>query len=347
MVSFVAPMFLEGLLVFAIGAAFLITLTLLSIATLVGSGWSRRRVTSTAVGLFRSLIAKAVTLGRRSKLNAAERPARVVALRSLPPLVQLNMRIKAAGIVTRETALMPQRSTRPPRLPSSPLREPQFAGKLEDLAGLYLSPPEHALAWCCESRRLQAVDRAQPGGGRDDGEVMKARRNDLPGSTPLSDALCDLYGSVIGSCQPGRRHVEWLKFLRLVNRQTSRTKQLHVVCDNHATNDHPSIRTWLAAHPRFHVHFAQSSGSGLKMVKRFFSDVIAEQLGVRAFRSIAELTASISRHVKVTMLDTTPFAWVRKPERSPATGRGRQSPEGDQLVSITDAQDPRRAFRIK
>lgn len=43
-------------------------------------------------------------------------------------------------------------------------RDPQFVEKLEDIVGLYLSPPEHALVLCCdEESQVQALDCTQPG----------------------------------------------------------------------------------------------------------------------------------------------------------------------------------------
>lgn len=39
-----------------------------------------------------------------------------------------------------------------------------FTEKLEDIVGLYLNPPESALAFCCaEKSQIQALDRTQPG----------------------------------------------------------------------------------------------------------------------------------------------------------------------------------------
>ena len=43
-------------------------------------------------------------------------------------------------------------------------RDPNFVEKLEDIVGLYMSPPEHALVLCCDEKsRVQALDRTQPG----------------------------------------------------------------------------------------------------------------------------------------------------------------------------------------
>ena len=42
--------------------------------------------------------------------------------------------------------------------------DPQFAEKLEDIVGLYLNPPEHAIVLCADEKsQIQALDRTQPG----------------------------------------------------------------------------------------------------------------------------------------------------------------------------------------
>jgi len=42
-------------------------------------------------------------------------------------------------------------------------KDPQFAEKLEDIVGLYLNPPEHALVLCADEKsQIQALDRTQP-----------------------------------------------------------------------------------------------------------------------------------------------------------------------------------------
>jgi transposase len=41
--------------------------------------------------------------------------------------------------------------------------DPEFAEKLDDIVGLYLNPPEHALALCVDEKsQIQALDRTQP-----------------------------------------------------------------------------------------------------------------------------------------------------------------------------------------
>ncbi len=43
-------------------------------------------------------------------------------------------------------------------------RDPRFQEKLEDIVGLYLNPPEHAIVLCADEKsQIQALDRTQPG----------------------------------------------------------------------------------------------------------------------------------------------------------------------------------------
>ncbi|EQD37670.1 tISRso5 ISRSO5-transposase protein, partial [mine drainage metagenome] len=95
-------------------------------------------------------------------------------------------------------------------------RDPKFVEKLEDIVGLYMAPPEHALVLCCDEKsQVQALDRTQPGlplkKGRAQTMTHDYKRN---GTTTLFAALNVLDGQVIGQCQQRHTHAEWLKFLK-------------------------------------------------------------------------------------------------------------------------------------
>ena len=76
-------------------------------------------------------------------------------------------------------------------------------------------------------------------------------------------------GKVIHTCMQRHRHQEWIKFLKLIDKQTPSRKQLHLVVDNYATHKHPKVKAWLKRHTRFHMHFTPTSSSWLNMVERF------------------------------------------------------------------------------
>jgi transposase len=174
-------------------------------------------------------------------------------------------------------------------------RDPKFVEKLEDIVGLYLSPPEHALVLCCDEKsQVQALDRTQPGlplkKGRAATMTHDYKRN---GTTTLFAALNVLDGQVIAQCQQRHRHTEWLKFLRKIDRETPKHKTLHLICDNYATHKHPVVQEWLSKHRRFNMHFTPTSASWLNMVERFFRDITDKRLRRGVFTSVPELITAI------------------------------------------------------
>ncbi|WP_414215217.1 IS630 family transposase [Cupriavidus necator] len=192
-------------------------------------------------------------------------------------------------------------------------RDPKFVEKLEDIVGLYMSPPEHALVLCCDEKsQVQALDRTQPGlplkKGRAATMTHDYKRN---GTTTLFAALNVLDGQVIAQCQQRHRHTEWLKFLRKIDRETPKDKTLHLIADNYATHKHPAVQDWLAKHPRFNMHFTPTSASWLNMVERFFRDITTERLRRGVFTSVPELVAAISEYIAHHNTNPKPFIWTK------------------------------------
>ena len=192
-------------------------------------------------------------------------------------------------------------------------RDPQFVEKLEDIVGLYMSPPEHALVLCVDEKsQVQALDRTQPGlplkKGRAATMTHDYKRN---GTTTLFAALNVLDGQVIGQCQQRHTHVQWLKFLRQIDRQTPKDKTLHLIADNYATHKHPAVQAWLDKHPRFHMHFTPTSASWLNMVERFFRDITVNRLRRGVFTSVPELVQAIDEYVAHHNINPKPFIWTK------------------------------------
>jgi len=190
--------------------------------------------------------------------------------------------------------------------------DPHFAEKLENIVGLYLNPPDHALVLCCDEKsQIQALDRTQPGlplkRGRAGTMTHDYKRN---GTATLFAALNTLDGKVISLCQERHRHQEWLRFLRLVNDATPDHKQLHLIVDNYATHKHPAVQRWLKRHPRFHIHFTPTSASWLNMVERFFRDLTVKRLRRGVFRDVMELVTAIDDYADHHNESPKPFIWT-------------------------------------
>jgi len=193
-------------------------------------------------------------------------------------------------------------------------RDPKFVEKLEDIVGLYMSPPEHALVLCCDEKsQVQALDRTQPGLPLKPGRAATMTHDyKRHGTTTLFAAMSTLDGTVISRCEQRHRHVEWLTFLRQINRETPPDKTLHLICDNYATHKHANVKEWLAKHPRIHVHFTPTSASWLNMVERFFRDITTERLRNGVFRSVPELIAAIKEYITLHNKSPKPFVWTAK-----------------------------------
>ena len=193
-------------------------------------------------------------------------------------------------------------------------RDPKFVEKLEDIVGLYMSPPEHALVLCCDEKsQVQALDRTQPGLPLKNGRARTMTHDyKRHGTTTLFAALNTLDGSVIARCDPRHRHTEWLTFLRQIDRETPKGKELHLICDNYATHKHPKVKEWLEKHPRFTVHFTPTSASWLNMVERFFRDISENRLRRGVFTSVPELTGAIKEYIAVHNENPKPFIWTAK-----------------------------------
>ena len=193
-------------------------------------------------------------------------------------------------------------------------RDPEFTEKLEDIVGLYLNPPEHALVLCADEKsQIQALDRTQPGlpmkKGRCGTMTHDYKRN---GTATLFAALDSLQGQVISMCDDRHRHQEWLKFLRVIDYVVPAGTEVHMIVDNYATHKHPKVERWLRRHPRFHMHFTPTGCSWLNMVERFFRDLTENRLRRGAFRSVEELIEAIGEYIDHHNENPKPFIWTAK-----------------------------------
>jgi transposase len=192
--------------------------------------------------------------------------------------------------------------------------DPQFAEKLEEIVGLYLNPPEHALVLSLDEKsQIQALDRTQPGlplkKGRAQTMTHDYKRH---GTTTLFAALNTLDGQVIATCMSQHRHQEWLRFLRIIDQQTPSHREVHLIADNYATHKHPKVKRWLARHQRFPVHFTPTSASWLNMVERFFRDLTQRRLRRGVFHSVSELETALQTYIVQHNQNPRPFIWTAK-----------------------------------
>ena len=190
--------------------------------------------------------------------------------------------------------------------------DPRFAEKVEDVVGLYLNPPEHAIVLSVDEKsQIQALDRTQPGlpmkKGRAGTMTHDYKRH---GTTTLFAALDVLDGRVIGQCMDKHRHQEFIRFLNKINRQVLPNLDVHLIADNYATHKHPKVKAWLARHPRFHIHFTPTSASWLNLVERFFGEITRKRIRRGVFHSVIDLQRAINDYLEIHNADPKPFVWT-------------------------------------
>jgi len=196
-------------------------------------------------------------------------------------------------------------------------RDKRFVEKLTDVVGVYLNPPDKAVILCVDEKsQIQALDRTQPGlpikKGRCGTMTHDYKRN---GTTTLFAALNTLEGTVIGTCYPRHRNIEFRKFLRQIDASIPSDLGIHLILDNYGTHKHPKVQAWLAKHPRFHLHFTPTSSSWLNLVERWFRELTDKRIRRGSFPSVPDLIAAITEFIEANNDTPKPFVWTASVEK--------------------------------
>jgi transposase len=190
--------------------------------------------------------------------------------------------------------------------------DPFFIEKLRDVVGLYLNPPNHALVLSVDEKsQCQALERTQPmlplGLGYVEGVTHDYKRH---GTTTLFAALDVLDGAVIAECKPRHRHQEFLGFLRTIEANVPKNLDIHLIVDNYSTHKHARVKAWLAARPRWHIHFTPTYSSWLNQVERFFGLITDKAIRRGSFRNVKELVGKIKHFVSQYNKNCKPLVWT-------------------------------------
>ncbi len=192
--------------------------------------------------------------------------------------------------------------------------DPRAAEKIEDICGLYLSPPTKAVVLCIDEKtQIQALARTQPilplRPGIPARQSHDYRRS---GVTDLYAALEIASGRVTGELAPSHTGADFLRFVRSLARRYRR-RELHIVLDNSSTHSVPAIKEFLAAHPLIHFHFTPTGASWMNMVEAWFGILTKKSIRRGSFPSVAALMAHIKAYIARWNEHPTPFVWTQDP----------------------------------
>lgn len=191
--------------------------------------------------------------------------------------------------------------------------DPLFVEKVYDIVGLYLDPPESAVVLSVDEKsQVQALSRSQPAFPMMPGMPEK-RTHDYfrHGTTSLFAAMNVEDGTVIASTHRRHRATEFKKFLAKIDQNVPDHLDIHVVCDNYGTHKHPTVKTWLTKHPRFHMHFTPTYSSWINQVERLFAEVTRDLLQRSDHRSVQALEKDLRNWVKAWNENPKPFIWTK------------------------------------
>ena len=190
---------------------------------------------------------------------------------------------------------------------------PFLAGKVVDVVGLCHNPPERAVVLCAgEKTQIRALDRSRPVlpvmPGMPERRTCDCLRHAI---TSLFAAFNIAGGTVISQLHRRHRAIEFRKFLTAIGKAVPADLDVHLVCGNCATRNTAGIKTRLARHPRFHVHFTPTGSSWMNQVERWFGLLTGKLIRRGVHTSVHALENGINDWIATWNENPRPFTWTK------------------------------------
>ena len=134
------------------------------------------------------------------------------------------------------------------------------------------------------------------------------------GTITLFAALNYLDGKPISRTEKRHTHVEWLRFLKQIDRETPKEFEIHLILDNYATLEHQTVTEWLEKRPRFRLHFTPTSSSWMNLVERFFGELTEGVIRHGSFTGVKALVGDIEASIAERNKNPRPYRWRAKRE---------------------------------
>lgn len=221
-----------------------------------------------------------------------------------------------------------------------------FEEKFWDVVGLYLNPPDRALVLCCDEKsQCQALERTQPSL-----PIMRGYRRTQThdykrhGTVTLFAALSYLDGKIFSQTAAQHTHLQWLAFLKQLDRETPRDVTLHVIADNYSAHKHPKVKSWIGWRnqqqrkafglDRMVMHFTPTSSSWMNLVERFFRDISEDVIRDGSFTSVTQLVQAMTSYLSDRNLTPKRYVWKAKGEEILAKiQRAREAQSKAEIIS--------------
>lgn len=194
-------------------------------------------------------------------------------------------------------------------------RDAAFYEQVRQIRDLYtrkLKP--HEVVLCLDEKTsLQPRTRTNP--------TKAARVNNVPvrveheyvrkGALNLFAAFDTRTGKVTAILRRRKRQVEFIGLLEKLDAETpSHVTLIHLVCDNVSVHHGKLVRAWLAAHPRFRMHFTPVHCSWMNQVEQWFSVLQRKRFLAPNFEDLNDLRCKVSQFIAAWNREAHPFKWT-------------------------------------
>jgi transposase len=189
---------------------------------------------------------------------------------------------------------------------------PDFWDRAMDVCGLYLAPPEGAVILSLDEKTaIAARSRKHPGQparpGRPARQEFEYVRH---GTLSIVAALDVRSGEILTQPIAKNDSATIVGFLQMLDQALDPRREIHVVMDNGASHTAQNTQAWLAAHPRWHVHFTPAHASWLNQVELYFSNLTRRVLRHGTFPSRDHLIDKIDRFGINHNQAAKPYRWT-------------------------------------
>jgi len=190
--------------------------------------------------------------------------------------------------------------------------DPNFERKAADIIGLYLHPPQHAAVFCVDEKTaIQALDRLDPvlplSPGRAERHGFEYYRH---GTLSLYAAFNTRTGDVLGKTVERHTSAECVAFLAALVAEQPRRQAIHVILDNLSAHKTRQVTTFLAEHPRVHLHFTPTYASWLNQVELWFAKIERHVIARGVFTSVPDLARKLMRYIRHYNRAPQPVKWT-------------------------------------
>jgi transposase len=195
-------------------------------------------------------------------------------------------------------------------------RDEQFCLCIRALIDLYFRPltDEECVLSVDENTSIQARRRIAPLiAAAPDRPVLCEHEYERKGALNLFAAFDTRTGKVYGKCYGRKRQVEFIDFLEYLDAVIDpKIKTIHIVCDNVSVHHGKQVKKWLAAHPRFVLHFTPVHCSWMNQVEQWFGILKRKRLTLPHFESKQDLREKLYLFIEQWNERAHAFQWTEK-----------------------------------